>query len=57
MILKCLQKEKEVCHSKDWLCLFGDSGVTFAISNNCNTNSNSRSNLGHYDEYELPFGI
>ena len=55
--LKCLIKEKEVFHNKDYLCLFGNSGNVFRIANNCNKNKNSFSNLGYYNEYDLRYSI
>ena len=51
--MRCLKKENEVYHCTDYMSTFGD-GYDLYISNDCNINTTSNSNLGH--NYELPNG-
>ena len=54
--LRCLNKDKEVCHHPYILGSFG-GGCGFTLFDDCNININSLSNLGAWDYYELPNGI
>ena len=51
--MKCLKKEYEVYHHTSYISHFG-GGCDLYISNDCNINTGSASNLGH--SYELPNG-
>ena len=51
-----MKKTYEVFHKSDFLCDFGyDAG--FTLKDDCNINTNSYSNLGRDNRYELPYGI
>ena len=55
--LRCLKKEMEVQHNENFLCVFGNDDNGFKIANECNINTDSSSDLGCNEEYELPYGI
>ena len=54
--LKCFKKENEVYHESDYMSTFG-GGFDLYISNNCNVNTTSCSNLGHsYESNGYAYG-
>ena len=52
-----MKKECEVKHDSSYLCSFGGSDNGFKLESDCNINTNSKSDLGYDEEYELPQGI
>ena len=54
---KYIRSCREVYHDSNLLCSFGSSDDGFRLVSECNINTESSSDLGCDEEYELPQGI